>query len=417
MRYWEIFLVLLGIAIFSVVVLNCEKTPSGVPSAFITVTYPNGGEYWAVGIWHRIQWKSEGVKYATVFLSRDGGNSWEILYRTACGWGITTVYLETSGDTSSNCLIKVGKGYEDEPSIYDISDSTFTITSNGIKILSPNGGEVWLTGTRQTIIWKCDDEFERVGIQLSRDGGNSWERIVPSVKTTGWCTWEVGKIFPSDLVTTPSTNCIMKVTAFHYADRSDSAFTIVRQVKITSPTGTEFRYPGDTLLICWITSGLGGAIKIEYSTNSGLSWYPIISSTPDTGWYSWEIPDTPGDEVKVKLTHLDYTEYFENSDVSFGYFTILRHLQIKAPKAGDTLYTNQPYDIKWNTAGVSGKVRIDYYNGVCWDSVTSSVSDTGSFTWLVPNTPTDSAKIKITHLRYPNNIATSGTFTIAKKGP
>lgn len=408
----KFFLVLLVIAAFSVIVLNCEKTPSGTPSAFITVTYPNGGEYWTIGEYHSISWKSEGVGQVVVQISRDEGSSWDTIGWDPSIWKMNYYHWQTTGDTSSSCLIKVSDAAN--PSIYDISDSTFTIGYDTIWIISPNGGEVFLQGMETLIAWQSDEEFVTgfIYIYISKNKGSSWELLARLSENIGFWRWKVDKDGGD-----PSTNCLIKVVDISHAykpyDVSDSTFTIVRPVKVRTPSGSEYRYPGDTLFICWITSGLGGNVEIKYT--DGSSWYPIISSTPDTGWYVWEIPDTPGDEVKVLVTHLDYTEYFVNSDVSKG-FTILRHLEITAPIVGDTLYTNQSYDIKWNTAGVPGKVRIDYWNGAYWDSIISSTPDTGSFAWLVPDTPTDSAKIEISHLRYYGNIATSNTFTIAK-GP
>jgi len=46
--------------------------------------------------------------------------------------------------------------------------------------------------------------------------------------------------------------------------------------------------------------------------------------------------------------------------------------------------------------------------------VTSSTADNGLFSWAVPNTPTDNAKITISHPQY-RNTATSDTFVIAER--
>jgi hypothetical protein len=291
-----------------------------------------------------------------------------------------------------------------------LSGFVSSVYPQSITVTSPNGGEVWITEAypayaSKTITWDYSDTIDRVNIELYRN--QSWETLRYNAENEGRWTW-------SEVEGPASESCMVKVVDFNNPevfDISDSVFTIVRQIRFGTPSGSEIKYPGENLLIHWITSGLGGDVKIEYSITGGPSWISLISSMPDTGWFTWDsIPDAPTTGAKVKVSHLTYTEDY---DVSSG-FTILRHIWVTSPKAGDTLYTNTSYNIKWSTSGIGGMVKIDYYDDSSWDTVTSSTPDDGSFSWVVPNILTDNAKIRIVYLSYPNNVATSDTFVIAE---
>ena len=65
------------------------------------------------------------------------------------------------------------------------------LTSGSITITSPKGGEMWIVGSTQTIIWSSDGVSGNVKIELSRDGGGTWTTIVDSTPVAGNQTWNV----------------------------------------------------------------------------------------------------------------------------------------------------------------------------------------------------------------------------------
>ena len=206
----------------------------------ITVLSPNGGEYWAMGAYHSISWKSEGVRHVLIQISRNGGSDWDTITWDSSVWDTNYYHWKTIGDTSSNCLIKVSDG--SNPSIYDISDSTFIIGYDMIRIISPNGGEIFLGGTGP-ITWQSDEEaIPYVKIYVSRDGGSSWE-----ILGGGWILDNTG-IWRGGIGGDPSREYMVKVshaTNSSIYDISDSTFTVVRHIRVVTPTGSEFRYPGE----------------------------------------------------------------------------------------------------------------------------------------------------------------------------
>ena len=108
-----------------------------------------------------------------------------------------------------------------------------------VTVLSPNGGEKWVVGSRQTIRWTAEDDFDMpeeltISLYYSTDGGETWEPIEFEVENTGEYEW----IIPE----TPSNSCRVKVEAVDTgglvgSDVSDADFTICRV-----PYGAEITY-------------------------------------------------------------------------------------------------------------------------------------------------------------------------------
>ncbi len=96
------------------------------PAHAIRIIQPNGGESWAIGSRQNISWVSSGVAgNVNIYLSRDGGSSWQ------------TIASETSNDGTESwrvvgaptALAKIKIASVTDATIFDISDTSFTITT------------------------------------------------------------------------------------------------------------------------------------------------------------------------------------------------------------------------------------------------------------------------------------------------
>jgi photosystem II stability/assembly factor-like uncharacterized protein len=90
------------------------------------------------------------------------------------------------------------------------------------------------------------------------------------------------------------------------------------QLKVISPNGGEIWYGNTTRNIIW-SSSISGNIKLEYTFNNGSTWQTIISSYPASeGIYSWNVPGTWSSAYKIKITSLDNSAMFDESDKNFN---------------------------------------------------------------------------------------------------
>jgi hypothetical protein len=165
---------------------------------------------------------------------------------------------------------------------------------------------------------------------------------------------------------------------------------------VTSPNGGENFQVDGIHNVTWTSSGTSGGVRIEYSTNNGSSWSDVIASMPDTGVYSWTIPDTPSDSCLLRVTDTIGSP----SDTNDAIFTIssVPSITVVTPNGGEEWGKGYSYDITWTSTGTSGGVRIEYSinNGSIWSDVITSMPDTGVYSWTIPDTTSDSCLVRIT---------------------
>ncbi|MBT3346636.1 MAG: DUF1565 domain-containing protein, partial [Gemmatimonadetes bacterium] len=94
-----------------------------------------------------------------------------------------------------------------------------------IEVQSPNGGEIWLTGSSQAITWDAAAEITDVQLEYSADDGLSWSQVSASSPNNGVFSWVVpqatttqGRIRVSDAADSDPT------------DTSDASFEITDSV-------------------------------------------------------------------------------------------------------------------------------------------------------------------------------------------
>jgi len=88
-------------------------------------------------------------------------------------------------------------------------------------------------------------------------------------------------------------------------------------LSLTSPNGGEVWVIGTSRNILWTSSGVD-QVKIEYTTNSGMTWTLIVNNTPaPSGSYSWTIPNTSSIQCKVRISSIDGTSLDDTSNASF----------------------------------------------------------------------------------------------------
>ncbi|MCH7974830.1 MAG: T9SS type A sorting domain-containing protein, partial [Bacteroidetes bacterium] len=341
----------------------------------VTVNIPNGGEIWLDTEDHIIEWTSNltgnveiqlfkgGVFHSTIVssTSNDGSFSWNI-----------------PGSTESGSDYKVQIASVNEGSIFDQSDGDFTIVSNNITVISPNGGENWLTGTTQNITW-TDNIVEDVRIDLYK-GGAFHSTIVDSTPSTGSYSWTIPGTIEFGL------DYMVKISSVVYPilfDLSNSNFTIFTgDITITSPNGGENWQANSPRAITW-TDNITENVRIELLKSDTLHT-TIITATSSGGTYIWNIPFVleSGSDYKIKITSVNDENTFDFSDANFNIegFSI----SVTAPNGGEVWLVGNDYLITW-TDNITENVEILLYKAGIYHSIigASDPSD-GSKVWSIP---------------------------------
>lgn len=373
----------------------------------LQLTSPNGGEEWEKGYTHSITWKSAGTVAGDIVLKYSvDGSTWKSI---DSGQPATGSYpWSVPNDVSSTVKVKVYSSSA-EATIYDVSDSNFTIAANPrLTITSPNGAESLEVGKVYSIIWdKTGRLYNTVDLYYSINGGGSWIEISLAEPNSGTYTWSVPdaigaqvkvKIIEAGVPASRDTTAKVE-------DASDANFSIVEPtIAITSPNGAEAWAYGDTRNITWTTTGtVSNNLLLEYSKDD-TSWTEISTGQANDGTYSWILPDDPSETIKVRITDNDRTQVNDTSD---NYFTLLTRprLTIAQPNGGELLTIGDSYSIKWNIDGqiTSHYVKIEYSKDdfvADAQAISNYTPNDGEFTWLSVADDTSSAvKIRITDLQ------------------
>jgi PKD repeat protein len=385
-----------------------------VPPSTITVTAPNGGENWTVGSQYYITWTSTSVANVKIEYSINGGDNWEMIVPSIPASNGNFFWLVPNTITSQ-CLVKVSD--VSNPSIYyDQSDAVFSIIqAPSINITSPNGGEDLTVGSPQYIIWMSSSSITYVKIEYSTDNGSNWRTIATNVfANSSPYSW----VIPN----TPSTQCLIKISDALFPsvfDVTDAVFKIspAQGITVASPNGGETWITGSVQIISWTSTTIAN-IKIEYSTNNGSSWNNIISSyAASSGTYSWLIPNTPSSQCLIKISDVsDVSIYDQSNDI----FTInpAQGITVTSPNGGETWISGSTQVISWTSTSIAN-IKIEYStdNGSNWNNIIASyAANNGTYTWLIPSTPSSQCLIRISDASNPQVSDQSNTiFTISSR--
>ena len=291
-------------------------------------------------------------------------------------------------------------------------------------VTSPNGDENWQVGTTQNITWKSSN-VDNVKIQYSTNAGSVWLEVegassVPAV--SGSYSWVVPN--------TPSGYCKVKVSSVENTtlfDISDNVFTIksavVSTVNLTSPNGGESWLAGIDQNITWTSSNINN-LKIEYSTNNGTNWEPVIASVAAAnGIFKWKVPSTPSINCRIRLSDVLNSATNDVSDNTFS--IVVPSITVNTPNGGESWQSGTKPNITWVSNNVSN-VKIEYTtnNGTNWTTVNSSITATlGTYTWTVPSVNSTNCKVRISDVSnsavndisndvFTINTPSSGTITV-----
>lgn len=392
-----------------------------VPVPTITITSPNGGEYWQVASTYNITWTSDegagsliknfhasdkGINLAGNIISAggtmsidnvkieysiDNGENWIVIVESTENDGC---YEWTIPNTvSAQCLVRISD-LDGIPT--DTSDAVFSIVPIPvITVTSPDGGEEWETASIQNVTWIHEGLIDNVKIEYSNNNGAGWIEIIASTVNDGCFEWTI----PDDV----SDLCLIRISDIDGdpSDTSNAVFSIVPAptIIVTSPNGGENWEVGSFHNITWTSEGAVGDVNIHYSINGGDSWLEIVQFTENDGCYEWTIPDTPSSNCIVLVREVDSDA--GPWDVSDAVFSIVAQsitgITVTSPNGGETWAVNSAYDITWTSNGIEGGARIEYSTdrGISWVDIIMNTENDGVYQWTLPDTPSENCLVRI----------------------
>ena len=426
---------------------------------FVQVTSPNGGESSARCSDFTITWNARPASlwaaggtsgvYKLEY-SSDGGSTWNLINNSvscgdnACGYGWRLPNI-------INSQIKVRVSDAADLTKTDMSDGNMSITlpASPVRMLSPNGGENWVAGTTQNIMYTYGTGTTGVNLEYSADSLVTWTSIVNNTAANGNYAWLIPNV--------PSSKAFVRVTGNQYNgcdyDVSDAKFTLASSVVVTSPNGGE----------SWQATVGAQGTSINMSNATMVLNTANYNNSGNTDYTQTLVPDNPLNKLVISFANLGMGSRTEGP--SWGRYSVISHLYVyNGPTADGTpvvdlvngsgsswggFQSSHPSgaltiryvssgnvsswngyvtsvgtatkNITWNIVGTSKVFDIDYSQdgGSAWTRVVSNLSNTtGVYGWQVPNTPTTQGRVRVRDAG--NNVivdSSDANFTITAATP
>ena len=423
-----------------------------ITSAFVNLTYPNGGESFASGTGQYIEWTSNSVATVKLEYSEDNGNSWtEIGTAPAANNYSNWIPPTTIG---SQYLIRVSDN--DVSSVNDVSDQDFSILASisedvnkfkgglndgysmnnnrtdSLNLTSPIGGESWTSASTRIITWTYND-VDNISIEYSLDDGITWSTIAASVPASQLSySWTVP--------TTPSYLCRIRLKDITrpISDQSNAVFTIPNAfVQITYPNGGENYLAGTGQYIEWNYSDLA-TVKLEYSVDAGSTWNIIGTAVAAHKYANWVVPTVASSQLLIRATDIDNPLYSDQSNTTFSSLTSPtedankfkggindgysmysfkdEYVKVLAPNGGEIWGNTTTQQIKWSTLNTPENVNIEYSidNESSWNSIATNLSNApGVYNWTISSPLSSICKVRVTSASGVLTDKSDNFFTIA----
>ena len=357
----------------------------------LTVTSPNGGEEWSVGSSHVITWAKVGsITSARLDYSKDGGTTYPYLIVNPVPAGNLTYNWTVPDAISITLRVKISDS--SDSTVYDTSDNNFKIKA-AFTVTSPNGGQSWTVATAHNITWSTQGTVANVKLDYSTNAGSDWTVISDSYVNSGTYAWTV-----PDAISNQCRIKISDATDSSALDISDNNFKISGSLTLTAPNGGEKWAVGSTQIITWNRVGSIANVRLEYSDNNGISYVPIISSTPNAGSFAWTLPNAITTQAKVKISNVD--DLTINS-ISLATFKIQAGFTVTSPNGGEAWLVGSSHSITWTWDGTVPNINLDYTinGGTSWIQIVSSYSNNGTYSWVVPDNVSGQVLVKVSDSR------------------
>jgi hypothetical protein len=371
------------------------EIPLVPPSSSVTVTSPNGGEFWPTGSRHIITWTSNNVN-GTVVIE---------LYRHFSLVGVIAsdvsvsdgTYGWTVGDYVGG-VAPNGQGYKicvrSSSDTLDSSNFAFSImgaSSPSVSLTSPDGGESLPLGSVHTISWTSSNWDGAVNIFLDQNDG-----LVGTIATNvpaagGTYAWTTGSHRGGTATAGSGYKVRVQTTDGQAQDSSGASFSLTATqapLTVTSPASGVSWNIRTTQRITWTARGVGGNLSLylyKGTTNLGA----IATGVPVAGGgYNWSAGSLKnGTRVGVWSNYRVSIVSESNRSVnamSAGAFSLVKpKISVKSPVNGTRWKLVSAQRITWTFSAASGNVDIFLYrNGKFMGRIAEGIPvDALSYSW------------------------------------
>ena len=190
-----------------------------------------------------------------------------------------------------------------------------------------------------------------------------------------------------------------------------------QRLDLESPVGGAAWAPGQEVPIRWSARGGIQTVRLEYSIDGGA--YQAIGQAPaESGVYTWTAPNVQSLGVRVRVSSVDDADVGDvSAPFAIGSVAAQEALNLTSPEAGAQWPVGSQRAISWSAPGVTGDLSLSYTIGAEYMAIGTAPAQAGTFAWIVPNTPSNSARVRIGSTITPGISATGSMFSIVPAQP
>jgi len=373
----------------------------------LEVTSPNTNVNWQGNSFKYITWKinrgpSDDLTTVKLDYSLNGGAAWyNIVQSVPVSPGSYTWLVPDS--SSNECLVRVVDN--NSASVYDRSDTVFTIFQSRISIGWPGNNSrqqakdtVTITWTRQNV-----DSFE---VRYRSRAQNPWQIIARNL-TGSSLNWRLPDTVSNSAqfgVFDQTNDRIMELVTFEIY-QSD--------ISVTSPVMNDSLQATGSWLIKWEKIEVP-KVSLSYSTNGGIVWTDIALDQVGTQFLWYSVPDIESDNVRLKIADADNDSVY---GISVPFKIYKSSLAISSPLNGQRIQGKGKVTIRWNYMRVKN-LKIEYsLDGGSYTELTNEFpAANGSYIWdNIPDMNEPNAAIRISDAQNENVFSRIG-IEIFKSG-
>ena len=114
--------------------------------------------------------------------------------------------------------------------------------------------------------------------------------------------------------------------------------------------------------------------------------------------YSWTVPDVFTDELKVRITDVNNSNYTDTSSSASSIINVPDPVNLLYPNGGELLVAGESLAVSYEY-GQANQIKFDitYNDGESWSTLTTHSGNNvdGEYVLNVPNVPSDQVRIRI----------------------
>ncbi|MEY4865905.1 MAG: hypothetical protein RLY64_159, partial [Bacteroidota bacterium] len=166
-----------------------------------------------------------------------------------------------------------------------------------------------------------------------------------------------------------------------------------QNITVLAPNGGETLAGCSNYNIRWTATGTSNYFYIDYSVNNGTSWASLATNIQyNGGIFTWTVPNISSSQALIRVRDAVDTNIIDQSN---AVFTITPALVLNSPNGGEVWQGGTYQNISWAVSAGSSTYQVEYSMnaGVTWTSIATTSNN--SYYWLVPNTPTTTAMVRV----------------------